>query len=213
MRAQHRWSCVRPTRRPRATRRAGDRIAGLKRRISTMIGQAPDYQLLRSVPGIGPERTLFRGFPLRVSISACRTFASGSRWGLPSSRRFSSSMPGARDPDRPSGISPCRYRRSMFVFSVLCLVSRQCHKISTLVRTDDSSVLASGSVTPSPPAFLSLTRLHRFRVVRYPLYVLSCVLCLILVVVLTVKIWAVDNLWICCGNSVSIRCLIRSLRA
>jgi len=42
-------------------------------------------------------------------------------------------MPGARDPDRPSGISPCQCFRSMFVFSVLCLVSRQCHPISTMV--------------------------------------------------------------------------------
>ncbi len=49
--------------------------------------------------------------------------------------------------------------RSMFVFSVRCLVSRQCHMISTLVRTHDSSVLASSMSTLSPSALLSLTRL------------------------------------------------------
>jgi hypothetical protein len=63
------------------------------------------------------------------------------------------------DPDRPSGISPCLYFRSMFVFSVLCLVSRQCHFISTMVLTNDSSVLASRTLTLSPSAFLPLTRL------------------------------------------------------
>ncbi len=63
------------------------------------------------------------------------------------------------DPDRPSGISPCLGFRSMFVFSVLCLVSRQCHMISTLVRTHDSSVLASSVSTLSPSVLLSLTRL------------------------------------------------------
>jgi hypothetical protein len=63
------------------------------------------------------------------------------------------------DPDRPSGISPCLCLRSMFVFSVLCLVSRQCHMISTLVRTDDSSVLASSYFTLSPSALSPLTRL------------------------------------------------------
>jgi len=60
-------------------------------------------------------------------------FRYGSRWGLPSSRRFSSYMPGASDPDRPSGISPQQNLRSMFVFSVSCLVSRQCHNISTII--------------------------------------------------------------------------------
>jgi len=63
------------------------------------------------------------------------------------------------DPDRPSGISPCPYLRSMFVFSVLCLVSRQCHHISTVVSTIDSSVLASRTLTLSPSALLTLTRL------------------------------------------------------
>ena len=63
------------------------------------------------------------------------------------------------DPDRPSGISPCLCLRSIFVFSVCCLVSRQCHNISTLVRTDDSSVLASRTLTLSPSAFMLLTRL------------------------------------------------------
>jgi len=47
------------------------------------------------------------------------------------------------DPDRPSGISPCQYLRAKFVFSVLCLVSRQCHGISLIILTIDSSVLAS----------------------------------------------------------------------
>ncbi len=57
------------------------------------------------------------------------------------------------DPDRPSGISPCLYLRSMFVFSVFCLVSRQCHTISSIVLTNDSSVLASRKITLSPSAF------------------------------------------------------------
>ena len=63
------------------------------------------------------------------------------------------------DPDRPSEISPCPYLRAMFVFSVLCLVSRQCHSISPIVSTLDSSVLASSKLTLSPSALLSLTRL------------------------------------------------------
>jgi hypothetical protein len=63
------------------------------------------------------------------------------------------------DPDRPSGISPCRHLRSMFVFSVGCLVSRQCHAISTIVSPNDSSVLASSMITLSPSAFSALTRL------------------------------------------------------
>jgi hypothetical protein len=63
------------------------------------------------------------------------------------------------DPDRPSGISPLLCLRSNFVFSVCCLVSRQCHIISTLVRTNDSSVLASRVLTLSPSALLTLTRL------------------------------------------------------
>ena len=63
------------------------------------------------------------------------------------------------DPDRPSGISPCRDFRSMFVFSVCCLVSRQCHNISTIVSSNDSSVLASRTLTLSPSAFMPLTRL------------------------------------------------------
>ena len=57
------------------------------------------------------------------------------------------------DPDRPSGISPCRYLGTRFVFSVLCLVSRQCHTISSLVSTNDSSVSASRKLTLSPSAF------------------------------------------------------------
>ena len=63
------------------------------------------------------------------------------------------------DPDRPSGISPCLYLRSMFVFSVRCLVSRQCHSISSIVSTIDSSVLASRNLTLSPSALLTLTGL------------------------------------------------------
>ena len=63
------------------------------------------------------------------------------------------------DPDRPSGISPCRHLRAMFVFSVCCLVSRQCHLISTIVSTNDSSVLASRPFTLSPSALIFLTRL------------------------------------------------------
>jgi hypothetical protein len=70
---------------------------------------------------------------------------------------------GRSDPDRPSGISPCRYRRTMLVFSVRCLVSRQCHNISTIVRTDDSSVLASRTLTLSPSALIPSTRLKSLR--------------------------------------------------
>jgi len=44
-------------------------------------------------------------------------------------------MPGARDPDRPSGISPRRNLRSMLVFSVVRLVSRRCHNISIIAAT------------------------------------------------------------------------------
>ena len=47
----------------------------------------------------------------------------------------------------------------MFVFSVRCLVSRQCHKISPLVGSNDSSVLASRTLTLSPSALMPLTRL------------------------------------------------------
>ena len=39
------------------------------------------------------------------------------------------------DPDRPSGISPSRDLRTMFVFSVGCLVSRQCHMISSIITS------------------------------------------------------------------------------
>ena len=63
------------------------------------------------------------------------------------------------DPDRPSRISPYLCLRSMFVFSVFCLVSRQCHMISTIARTNDSSVLASSYLTLSPSALSPLTRL------------------------------------------------------
>jgi len=63
------------------------------------------------------------------------------------------------DPDRPSGISPCLYLRMMFVFSVCCLVSRQCHDISSIALTNDSSVLASRRLTLSPSALFDFTRL------------------------------------------------------
>ena len=63
------------------------------------------------------------------------------------------------DPDRPSGISPCGYLRSMFVFSVRCLVSRQCHPISIIISATDSSVWASVSLTTWPPGWMLLTRL------------------------------------------------------
>ena len=74
------------------------------------------------------------------------------------------------DPDRPSGISPCPYLRAMFVFSVLCLVSRQCHSISPIVSTLDSSVLASSKITLSPSALLSLTRLKSLQGGASPLW-------------------------------------------
>jgi len=47
----------------------------------------------------------------------------------------------------------------MFVFSVCCLVSRQCHNISPITRSSDSSVLASSRQTLSPSALFDLTRL------------------------------------------------------
>ena len=74
------------------------------------------------------------------------------------------------DPDRPSGISPCLHLRSMFVSSVCCLVSRQCHNISTIVSTNDSSVLASSKLTLSPSALLSLTRLKSLQGGTSPLW-------------------------------------------
>ncbi len=74
------------------------------------------------------------------------------------------------DPDRPSGISPCRYLRTRFVFSVLCLVSRQCHNISPIVSANDSSVLASGTLTPSPSVFIPLTRLKSLQGGASPLW-------------------------------------------
>jgi hypothetical protein len=51
----------------------------------------------------------------------------------------------------------------MFVFSVCCLVSRQCHMISSIVGSNDSSVLVSSSLTLSPSALLPLTRLKSLR--------------------------------------------------
>jgi hypothetical protein len=45
------------------------------------------------------------------------------------------------------------------VFSVCCLVSRQCHNISPIIKSCDSSVLASRTLTLSPSAFMPLTRL------------------------------------------------------
>ena len=74
------------------------------------------------------------------------------------------------DPDRPSGISPCLYRRTMFVFSGCCLVSRQCHNISSIVSTHDSSVLASRNSTLSPSALSSLTRLKSLQGGAPPLW-------------------------------------------
>ena len=47
----------------------------------------------------------------------------------------------------------------MFVFSICCLVSRQCHTISPITRSSDSSVLASSRQTLSPSALFDLTRL------------------------------------------------------
>jgi len=64
------------------------------------------------------------------------------------------------DPDRPSGISPCPYLRAMFVFSVDCLVSRQCHSISTIVLTNDSSVLASSLFDTVAVCSLHLNEAH-----------------------------------------------------
>jgi hypothetical protein len=110
----------------------------------------------------------FPGFPWRGSLSAYRVDASRNRWDLSSSRRFSFPMPGARDPGRPSGISPSRNLRPMFVFSVCRLVSRRCHPISAIISTNDSSVLASVTLTTSPPALILLTGLNRFRAVQRP---------------------------------------------
>ena len=74
------------------------------------------------------------------------------------------------DHDRSSGISPCLHLRSMFVFSVICLISRQCHSISTIVSTNDSSVLASRMLTLSPSAFFPFTRLKSLRGGAAPLW-------------------------------------------
>ena len=74
------------------------------------------------------------------------------------------------DPDRSSGISPCLHLRSMFVFSVICLIFRQCHNISTIVSTNDSSVLASRMLTLSPSAFFPLTRLKSLQGGATPLW-------------------------------------------
>lgn len=63
------------------------------------------------------------------------------------------------DPDRLSGISPRENLRSMFVFSVCCLVSRQCHRISIIISATDSSIWASVSLTTWPPVLMLLTRL------------------------------------------------------
>ena len=74
------------------------------------------------------------------------------------------------DPDRPSGISPCLCLRTMFVFSVFCLVSRQCHPISSIALTIDSSVLASRDLTLSPSALITLTRLKSLQGGASPLW-------------------------------------------
>jgi hypothetical protein len=58
----------------------------------------------------------------------------------------------------------------MLVFSVGCLVSQQCHNISPIARSCDSSVLASRTLTLSPSAFLSLPRLKSLQGDASPLW-------------------------------------------
>lgn len=60
------------------------------------------------------------------------------------------------DPGRPLGLSPRHDRRAMFVFSVGCLVSRQCHTVSPIAKSYESSVLASSLLTLSPSALIPL---------------------------------------------------------
>jgi hypothetical protein len=78
------------------------------------------------------------------------------------------------DPDRPSGISPWPYLRAMFVFSVGCLVSRQCHNISAIVCPNNSSVLASSYLTLSPSVLSPLTRLLSLQGGASPLWPTRC---------------------------------------
>ena len=81
------------------------------------------------------RHTSVSGFPLSWLIIRIPYRSHRNRWDLSSSRRFSSTMPGARDLGRPSGISPRRNLRSKFVFSVVRLVSRRCHAISIIIPT------------------------------------------------------------------------------
>ena len=81
------------------------------------------------------RHTSVSGFPLSWLIIRIPCRSPRNRWDLSSSRRFSFTMPGARDLGRPSGISPRRNLRSKFVFSVVRLVSRRCHAISIIIPT------------------------------------------------------------------------------
>ena len=81
------------------------------------------------------RHTSVSGFPLSWLIIRIPYRSPRNRWDLSSSRRFSFPMPGARDLGRPSGISPRRNLRPMFVFSVVRLVSRRCHAISIIIPT------------------------------------------------------------------------------
>ena len=81
------------------------------------------------------RHTSVSGFPLSWLIIRIPCRSRRNRWDISSSRRFSFPMPCARDPGRPSGISPCRNLRPRFVFSVVRLVSRRCHAISFIIPT------------------------------------------------------------------------------
>ena len=110
------------------------------------------------------------GFPLAwLTIRmACRP--SGSRRGLPSSWRFSCHMPGA-----PTPADPRKSHRARTLDRCLCsLLSAWFPGGATVSRSssrlDDSSVLASVSLTTSPSAFKLLTRLKSLQGGAAPLW-------------------------------------------
>jgi len=100
----------------------------------------------------------FPGFPFGVSITVCLVAFQEPMRPL---KFLTLLCRHARrsDPGRPSGISPCGYLRSMLVFSVRCLVSRQCHNISIIISATDSFAWASVTLTTWPPVWMLLTRL------------------------------------------------------
>jgi len=119
-----------------------ERLSRLRVVWASLTSQRPSTRLLlgwQGLPsirvGLGFGLLPFPGFPLRGSLSAYLAGPPRNLWDLSSSRRFSFPMPCASDPVRPSGISPRRNLRPMFVFSVVRLVSRRCHSISVIIST------------------------------------------------------------------------------